>query len=52
MREIGQIKCSEKKPYKKGFLADIIAVEDDSTKDISIMNNVRFVMKDGVVNKN
>ena len=41
--ELGQI--------KKGFLADIIAVNDDPTKDISTMENVVFVMKDGVVYK-
>ena len=41
--EIGQI--------KKGFLADIIAVNDDPTKNISTMENVVFVMKDGVVYK-
>lgn len=41
--EIGQI--------KKGFLADIIAVNDDPTKDISTMENVVFVMKDGIVYK-
>jgi imidazolonepropionase-like amidohydrolase len=41
--EIGQIKV--------GFLADIIAVNDDPTKNISTMENVVFVMKDGVVYK-
>jgi imidazolonepropionase-like amidohydrolase len=41
--EVGQI--------KKGFLADIIAVNDDPTKNISTMENVIFVMKDGVVYK-
>ncbi|WP_339883115.1 metal-dependent hydrolase family protein [Polaribacter vadi] len=41
--EVGQI--------KKGFLADIIAVNDDPTKNISTMENVVFVMKDGVVFK-
>ena len=39
--EIGQI--------KKGFFADIIAVDDDPTKNISTMENVVFVMKNGVV---
>ncbi len=42
--EIGQI--------KKGFFADIIAVNDDPTKDIKTMENVVFVMKDGKVYKN
>ncbi|MEP1983782.1 MAG: amidohydrolase family protein [Maribacter dokdonensis] len=36
---------------EKGFLADIIAVEGNPTKDISVMKNVSFVMKDGVVYK-
>lgn len=42
--EIGKI--------KKGFFADIIAVNDDPTKEISTMENVVFVMKDGKVYKN
>lgn len=41
--EIGQI--------KKGFFADIIAVNDDPTKKISTMENVVFVMKNGKVYK-
>ncbi|MBL4642538.1 MAG: amidohydrolase family protein [Flavobacteriaceae bacterium] len=41
--EIGQI--------KKGFLADIIAVNDDPTKNIKTMENVVFVMKEGKVYK-
>lgn len=41
--EIGQI--------KKGFFADIIAVDEDPTKNIFTMENVVFVMKDGVVYK-
>ncbi|TXD54348.1 MULTISPECIES: metal-dependent hydrolase family protein [unclassified Polaribacter] len=41
--EIGQV--------KKGFFADIIAVNDDPTKNISTMENVVFVMKNGVVYK-
>lgn len=38
---IGQLKPS--------FLADIIAVPSDPTKDISVLEHVAFVMKDGVV---
>lgn len=34
-----------------GFLADIIATNDDPTQDISTVNNVVFVMKEGVVYK-
>ena len=41
--EIGQI--------QKGFFADIIAVNEDPTKNISTMENVVFVMKNGVVYK-
>ncbi|WP_109851555.1 amidohydrolase family protein [Aquimarina sp. AU58] len=35
-----------------GFLADIVAVNDDPTQKISTMENVVFVMKDGKVYKN
>ncbi|CAM1353091.1 amidohydrolase family protein [Tenacibaculum insulae] len=41
--EIGQI--------KKGFFADIIAVNEDPTKNIHTMENVVFVMKNGKVYK-
>ena len=41
--EIGQI--------AKGFYADIIAVDDDPTKNIKTMEKVVFVMKNGVVYK-
>tara|TARA_R100001369_G_scaffold4044_1_gene12093 strand:+ start:14655 stop:15992 length:1338 start_codon:yes stop_codon:yes gene_type:complete len=41
--QIGQI--------KEGYLADIIAVNVDPTKDISTMENVTFVMKNGVIYK-
>ena len=41
--EIGEI--------KKGFFADIIAVDEDPTKNISTMENVVFVMKDGKIYK-
>jgi len=37
---------------EKGKLADIIAVDGDPVKDISVMEKVVFVMKDGVVYKN
>ncbi len=42
--ELGQI--------QKGFLADIIAVNEDPTKNITTMENVVFVMKDGIIYKN
>ncbi len=41
--EIGQL--------KKGFFADIIAVNEDPTKNINTMENVVFVMKNGKVYK-
>lgn len=41
--ELGQI--------KSGFIADIIAVNDDPTKNISTMENVVFVMKEGKIYK-
>jgi imidazolonepropionase-like amidohydrolase len=34
---------------KVGYYADVIAVEGDPLKDISALERVRFVMKDGVV---
>ncbi|WP_405414181.1 amidohydrolase family protein [Maribacter sp. Asnod1-A12] len=34
---------------KEGFLADIIAVKGNPSKDISSVENVSFVMKDGIV---
>lgn len=36
---------------KPGFLADIIAVDEDPTQNIKTMENVVFVMKDGKVYK-
>jgi imidazolonepropionase-like amidohydrolase len=37
---------------EKDKLADIVAVDGDPTKDIQVMGNVKFVMKEGVVYKN
>ncbi len=37
---------------QKGYLADIIAVENNPIQDISTMQHVKFVMKDGEIYKN
>ena len=37
---------------EKGKFADIIAVDGDPSKDLKVMSNVKFVMKEGVVYKN
>ncbi len=42
---------SELGQLKEGFIADIIAIETDPTKDIETLLNVIFVMKEGVVYK-
>ena len=34
---------------KPGLFADLIAVEGDPTKDISVIRRVKFVMKGGTV---
>jgi imidazolonepropionase-like amidohydrolase len=36
---------------KPGYYADVIAVPGDPTKDVSVLKDVRFVMKGGVVYK-
>ena len=36
---------------KPGYLADVVAVPGDPLKDISVVQNVKFVMKGGVVYK-
>jgi imidazolonepropionase-like amidohydrolase len=36
---------------ESGKLADLVAVQGDPLKDISLMTNISFVMKDGVVYK-
>ncbi len=37
---------------KRGYIADIIAVEGDPSEDISLLRKIPFVMKSGVIVKN
>lgn len=43
-KEIGQLAV--------GFMADIIAVDEDPTKNIRTLENVVFIMKNGIIYKN
>ena len=43
-KELGQL--------KEGFCADIIAVDENPMKNVKTLENVVFVMKNGVVYKN
>ena len=45
---LGQSNLGE---IKTGNLADIIAVKGDPTKDVTVLQNVKWVMKDGVIAK-
>ena len=36
---------------EKGFIADIVATNDDPTQNIKTMEDVIFVMKEGVIYK-
>ncbi len=43
---------SESGQLSEGFYADIIAVDEDPTENIKTMEDVKFVMKEGVIFKN
>jgi imidazolonepropionase-like amidohydrolase len=43
------IRRSDPGHIRKDYLADLVAVEGDPTKDIGAIAQVRFVMKDGAV---
>jgi len=43
-KELGQL--------KEGFIADIVAVDEDPTKNVATLEKVVFVMKEGTVYKN
>ena len=44
-------RSNETGSIREGKYADVIAVEGDPLQDVSLLENVRFVMKDGVVYK-
>jgi imidazolonepropionase-like amidohydrolase len=41
----------ERGMIKEGFYADIVAVKGNPLRDISLLTDVDFVMKDGIVYK-
>ena len=43
---------SELGQLKKGFIADIIATKNNPLDDISSLENIQFVMKEGTIYKN
>ncbi|WP_298236804.1 amidohydrolase family protein [uncultured Algibacter sp.] len=45
------LELSDRGELKTGYLADIIAVDDNPLKNINTLATVKFVMKDGVVYK-
>lgn len=47
----GLVSIIHKRILKEGLLADIIAVKGNPLEEISVMEDIPFVMKDGVVYK-
>jgi imidazolonepropionase-like amidohydrolase len=46
------LNLTDRGEIKEGLLADIIAVESNPLKDVKELENVKFVMKGGIVYKN
>ena len=43
---------SELGQLKKGYIADIVATKSNPIDDVTSLENIQFVMKEGVIYKN